>query len=415
MPGQRFEFARRARGDGSRCLPPSLRVRRLTPLSVPSVAQWPSGSGVSSLARRLLSLARGSTAVRLRGPVEERAAQVRSEPAWRRPMQYQRSRLRFRTPAAEPLRCCARSRWPACSSPAARWRFALTNDGVTGVQVALLEWISIPYIAAGLVAWWRRPDSRLGLLMIVGGFATASPGSRSPARASAHDRRGLRRPAGGHLPARLPRVPRRAAEVAFRARARRGRLRLGDRPPARQDVARRRRPAEPAGALDATGAAHTVEQVQLLSISALCLIGIGVLAARRRHARPAAAPAGGAADRLVRARSGDDRRPVRVAAPSRGRGFQTIQRATLLVIGISPFAFLIGLLDARLARSAVGDLFVELRADPSPAASPGRACPRTSRSVADARVLAARVRDLGRPRRPAASSCPNRRSAERRR
>ena len=27
---------------------------------------------------------------------------------------------------------------------------ALTNDGVSGVQVALLEWISVPYIAAGL-------------------------------------------------------------------------------------------------------------------------------------------------------------------------------------------------------------------------------------------------------------------------
>ena len=49
--------------------------------------------------------------------------------------------------------------------------FALTNDGVSGVQVALLEWISIPYIAAGLVAWWRRPDSGLGVLMVVGGFA----------------------------------------------------------------------------------------------------------------------------------------------------------------------------------------------------------------------------------------------------
>ena len=40
------------------------------------------------------------------------------------------------------------------------------------MQVALLEWISMPYIVAGLVAWWRRPDSRLGVLMIAGGFAT---------------------------------------------------------------------------------------------------------------------------------------------------------------------------------------------------------------------------------------------------
>src|SRR6266496_4606429 len=53
---------------------------------------------------------------------------------------------------------------------------ALTNDGVSGIQVALLEWISIPYIAAGLLAWWRRPDSRLGVLMIIGGFATGVSG-----------------------------------------------------------------------------------------------------------------------------------------------------------------------------------------------------------------------------------------------
>jgi signal transduction histidine kinase len=50
-----------------------------------------------------------------------------------------------------------------------------------------------------------------------------------------------------------------------------------------------------------------------------------------------------------------------------GPEFQTIQRATLIVIGISPIAFLVGLLDARLARASVGDLFVELRADQSPA------------------------------------------------
>jgi signal transduction histidine kinase len=36
------------------------------------------------------------------------------------------------------------------------------------------------------------------------------------------------------------------------------------------------------------------------------------------------------------------------------------------MIGLAPFVFLAGLLQARLARSTVGDLFVELRADPSP-------------------------------------------------
>ena len=46
--------------------------------------------------------------------------------------------------------------------------------------------------------------------------------------------------------------------------------------------------------------------------------------------------------------------------------FETIRRITFVVIGIAPVAFLIALLDARLARSAVGDLVVELDADPAP-------------------------------------------------
>ena len=46
------------------------------------------------------------------------------------------------------------------------------REGVPGIQILLLQWISIPYIAAGLIAWARRPASRLGPLMVVGGFAT---------------------------------------------------------------------------------------------------------------------------------------------------------------------------------------------------------------------------------------------------
>ena len=46
--------------------------------------------------------------------------------------------------------------------------------------------------------------------------------------------------------------------------------------------------------------------------------------------------------------------------------FETIRRITFFTIGLAPLAFLIGLLDARLARSAVGDLLVEMRADPAP-------------------------------------------------
>ena len=44
-----------------------------------------------------------------------------------------------------------------------------------------------------------------------------------------------------------------------------------------------------------------------------------------------------------------------------------MRRATFFVLGLAPLVFLVGLLHARLARSAVGDLVVELRADPAPA------------------------------------------------
>jgi signal transduction histidine kinase len=49
-----------------------------------------------------------------------------------------------------------------------------------------------------------------------------------------------------------------------------------------------------------------------------------------------------------------------------GEVFLAVQRATFFFIGLAPVAFLIALLDARLARSAVGDLLVELRSDPTP-------------------------------------------------
>jgi len=45
--------------------------------------------------------------------------------------------------------------------------------------------------------------------------------------------------------------------------------------------------------------------------------------------------------------------------------FEMLRRVTFFVIGLAPIAFLAGLLYTRLARSAVGELLVDLRADPS--------------------------------------------------
>src|SRR4051812_39925661 len=49
---------------------------------------------------------------------------------------------------------------------------ALTSDHVNqpGLQAALMDWVTLPYIFGGLIAWWRRPESRFGILMIFAGF-----------------------------------------------------------------------------------------------------------------------------------------------------------------------------------------------------------------------------------------------------
>lgn len=51
---------------------------------------------------------------------------------------------------------------------------ALTSDHVREpeVQAALVVWVVLAYVLAGVIAWWRRPESRLGLLMIAAGFGT---------------------------------------------------------------------------------------------------------------------------------------------------------------------------------------------------------------------------------------------------
>jgi hypothetical protein len=49
---------------------------------------------------------------------------------------------------------------------------ALASDhqSDTAIQGALMAWITLSYVFAGLVAWWRRPHNHLGPLMIAAGF-----------------------------------------------------------------------------------------------------------------------------------------------------------------------------------------------------------------------------------------------------
>src|SRR5207249_7708981 len=234
---------------------------------------------------------------------------------------------------------------------------------VNAVQLGLLEWISIPYILVGLVAWFRRPDSHLGVLMIAGGSAMGLSTLQFEHQDHLYTLGALFDilPAAlflhvflafpeGHLRSWLERTlvgTAYASAIGLQL----AKLTLG------------------AGSPDnlltisaQTGAAGVVEKVQLLSLSAVLLAGVGILTNRQRH-------------------GGRPRRPsivllidsfalgLLLAATlfvvgnfdALSPAFLPVQRVTLVVIGLSPLVFLIGLLDARLARSAVGELMVELR------------------------------------------------------
>jgi signal transduction histidine kinase len=246
---------------------------------------------------------------------------------------------------------------------------ALTSDHVREpeVQAALVVWIILTYVFAGVIAWWRRPESRLGPLMIAAGFGTFV----SMLGWSNVD---LLRTIGQTLDF-LPPILFLHVFLAFPS----GRL---ERPAERVIVAAAYLLGIGLGFVrmllggfgpDAVfqltteqGVADVVLRVQLVTSAALAVAGIGVLVARRRGAgRPLRRWLSLLVDSFALALVMIAVLAMRAALGI--SGFETIQRVTFFVVGLAPLAFLVGLLHARLARSAVGDLFVELRADPDPA------------------------------------------------
>jgi signal transduction histidine kinase len=247
---------------------------------------------------------------------------------------------------------------------------ALTSDHVAepGLQAALMDWITLPYIVAGVVAWWRRPGSRFGRLMVIAGFAmflstlawtnadvphtVGQAFDLLPAVLFLH--LFLAFPSG-RLEWGFERILVGAGYATAFGLELVGMLLGGFGPDNLLEVV-----AEP-------GVAGVLLQVQLVVLSALCVAGIAVLAARRRRGgrplrRSVALLVDSFALGLVMIAV------LLVAGAFDAPAFETIRRATFVVIGIAPVAFLTGLLSARLARSAVGELVVELRDDLAPAA-----------------------------------------------
>ena len=60
-----------------------------------------------------------------------------------------------------------------CAAAGISFALALSSDHVAqpSLQAALMDWITLPYVLAGVFAWSRRPDSRFGPLVIAAGFA----------------------------------------------------------------------------------------------------------------------------------------------------------------------------------------------------------------------------------------------------
>jgi len=249
---------------------------------------------------------------------------------------------------------------------------ALTSDHIPepGVHAGLAVWGILAFALAGTVAWWRRPESRFGILMVVAG-ATWFLATLTSANLAVPYTIGL-------VFDLVPAVAFLHVVLAFPN----GRL---EGPFERSLVAVGYATALGVHTIGMTlggfgpdnlaelasrgTASHRLENVQLVVISALCLAGVVLLALRRREAgRPLRRSLARLVDSFALAL-------VMLAflflsavfgLASGETSFETIRRVTFFFVGLAPLVFLVGLLQARLARSAVGDLIVELRTDPAP-------------------------------------------------
>ena len=233
--------------------------------------------------------------------------------------------------------------------------------------IALLSnWLTLSYVLCGLYAWWRRPESRFGALMVAAGFANFI----STLSWTTND---LTFTLGQALDL-VPPVLFMHVFLAFPS----GRL---------------RGPFERAFVASAYVAAVVLEltrmafggfgphnllevsanedvallslRVALLTMSAFCLAGVAVLLVRRRdRGRPVRRSRVVIVDAFALGL-------VMIAALFVSASFNwpitpQIRWATFATLSLAPIVFLAALLNARLARSAVGDLLLELPTEPAP-------------------------------------------------
>jgi signal transduction histidine kinase len=235
------------------------------------------------------------------------------------------------------------------------------------LRVLLVSWITLPFIFAGIVAWRRRPDSSFGPLMILAGFVnqlsilqwTSQPVLNTLGQlcdllvAALWIHVFLAYPTGRLLGraeqvvvvlAYLTAVGLQLVVLMLGGFDERHLLTVATQP----------------------AAAEAVQNVELVLLSALALVGVVLLwrrwwsLRRWQRRRPAQILINCFSLTLVMLAA------LLIAGAFQLPGFEVIRLATFAVAGLAPLVFLAGLLDARLAKAGVGELFVQLRADPSP-------------------------------------------------
>jgi signal transduction histidine kinase len=259
-----------------------------------------------------------------------------------------------------------------CLAAAATFALAYGSDHVDepGLRAGLVVWIVVPYVGAGLIAWWRRPESRFGPLMVAAGFGMFLS-SLQWANSALPYTIGLTFDLlvavlflhvflafpSGRLEGRPEQVLVAAGYFAGIGLQLVKMLLAGAYPDNLLAV------------VDELAAANTVEDIQLIAMSAILLAGIPVLIARRRRSgRPLRRWTELLVDSFAVALVA--LALLLLAGAFAWPSFETIRRITFAIIGVSPMAFLVGLLSARLARSTVADLLVQLHADPAPSELP---------------------------------------------
>ncbi len=233
-----------------------------------------------------------------------------------------------------------------------------------GLRAFFVGWIVVPYVLSGLIAWWRRPASRLGPLMLLLGFTMALTPLQWSSQPLVHS--------FGHLFDMVPAAMFLHVFLAFPRGRLTGRperwlvggcyaVTLGGQ---LVKIILGVNPDSVFRVTDQAAAANVVEGGQLSLVVVSLLLGVVLL--HRRQRGPGRSP----------------RRPATLLADTFSMSLimlallyvagifalpilDLVRMITFAFLGLAPIAFLYALLDLRLARGDVAGLLVELHDDPT--------------------------------------------------